>query len=117
MHEASIVNSLLELVAARAPAGSTVRTLHVRVGRFTGVSPDAMQFYFEVLRDERLGEQAQLVVEQPLLSARCQACGRPWSFSEPEWICPKCGGGLVYTNGAELDLVAIEVEDAANDRD
>lgn len=117
MHEASIVNSLLEKVAACVPPGCTVRTVHVRVGRFTGVSPDAMQFYFEALRGERVGEQAQLVVEQTLLSARCEACGRPWSFPEPEWICPECGGGLVYTNGAELDLVAIEVEDAANDPD
>jgi Zn finger protein HypA/HybF involved in hydrogenase expression len=69
-----------------------------------------MQFYFEGMREETLGGQAELVVGLEPLRAQCRNCGRKFTFAEPEWMCPGCGGWLSYENGNELDLVSVEVE-------
>ncbi len=115
MHEASIVGSLLSMVGGLVPAHQRVQHIHVRVGGFTGVSPDAMQFYFEVLRDNTVGRQAGLTVLLEPLRAKCHECGQEAQFREPQWTCPRCGNpSLFYLNGTELDLVAVAVEDDGN---
>ena len=47
MHELSITQSVVDLVAERT-VGRTVVAVHVRVGRLSGVVADAMRFCFEV---------------------------------------------------------------------
>jgi hydrogenase nickel incorporation protein HypA/HybF len=112
MHEASIVHSLLQQVAEHVPRNADVLSVQVRVGRLTGISPDALLFYFEALRGESIGEQCDLVVAQPPLRARCEACHREQEFTDWEWECAMCKSGpLLYLNGSELELEAIEVED------
>lgn len=112
MHEASIVQSLIDLVRQNAPPGQRVRRVDVRVGLLTGVSPDAMQFYFEILREETLGAQAELAVTLTPLQAHCPGCGGEHSLSEAAWVCPTCGAQpLALQNGDELHLTSFEVED------
>jgi len=118
VHEASIVEGVLRLVVENAPARSRVARVHVRVGGFAGVSPEALQFYFSALREDRIGAQAELLIEREPLRAKCAACLHSWTFEEPQWLCPGCGASrLDYENGMALDLVAIEVEDAGNNPD
>jgi len=113
MHEASIIESLLDTVSARTPLEAKVQRIHVRIGGLTAVSPDAMQFYFDILREEHIGRQAELTIECLPLQAWCEQCQHEWTLPEPKWSCPQCGSAqLTYKNGNELDLVAIEVEDA-----
>ena len=117
MHEASIVESLLSMVAELVPA-RRVQCIHVRVGGFAGVSPDAMRFYFEVLRNDTVGPQAELAVIMEPFRAKCNECGREIQFDEPRWTCTECGEpGLCFLNGMELDLVSVEVEDDGDDPD
>jgi len=117
VHEASIVRELVRLAAEAAPPGRVVREVQVAVGRLTGVSPDALQFYFEVLREGALGPQARLVVRVPLLQARCPACASVSELAEAAWSCPRCGATLVLDNGGELDLEGLAVDDDDADHD
>ena len=112
MHEASIVQELVETAARRTPAGKRVTRLLVRVGRLTCVSPEALAFYFEVLGEETLGGQAELVVSLAPLRGHCRACRAPFEVAERIWSCPACTApALAFDNGDELDLEALEVED------
>jgi hydrogenase nickel incorporation protein HypA/HybF len=112
MHEASIVQSLIELVRQNVPDPSAVRRVDVRVGLLSGVSPDSMQFYFDLMREESLSPHAELVVALEPLLARCASCDAEHSLSETVWLCPRCGErSLVFRNGDELHLRSIEVED------
>jgi hydrogenase nickel incorporation protein HypA/HybF len=117
MHEASIVRELIALAVRMAPVGARVLEVHVRVGRLSAVSPDAMQFYFEVMRDEALGSQAVLRVELEPLRGRCRGCGRGSALDEPCWTCPACGGTLAFENGDELDLASLVVADEQRHND
>ncbi|MFB3776280.1 MAG: hydrogenase maturation nickel metallochaperone HypA [Bryobacteraceae bacterium] len=112
MHEASIVQSLIELVRQNVPDPAAVRRVDVRVGLLSGVSPDSMRFYFDLMREEALSPQAELAVTLEPLQARCGSCGAEHSLTETVWLCPACGDrALEFRNGDELHLSSIEVED------
>jgi hydrogenase nickel incorporation protein HypA/HybF len=112
MHEASIVQSLIELVRQNVTDPAVVRRVDVRVGLLSGVSPDSMQFYFDLMREDSLGPQAELVVSLEPLQARCLSCGAEHVLSETSWLCPDCGQrSLEFRNGDELHLRSIEVDD------
>lgn len=115
MHEASIVESLIALVRENLPDGQRVLRVDVKVGLLTGVSPDAMRFYFELLRPDTLGEQAELAVTLVDLQAHCGECGADHSLAETAWLCPACGAAaLVFKNGDELLMSSFEVQDGEN---
>jgi len=109
MHEASIVREILATAAERA-AGARVMEVCVEVGRLSGVSPDALAFYFEILRGDTLGTQARLTVDLVPLQARCSDCGRNTELEDLAWTCPLCAGTLRFDGGAELELKSLVVE-------
>jgi len=111
MHEASIVREILETAGARA-GGARVRQVRVEVGQLSGVSPDALTFYFEILRGDTVGPQAELEVALVPLRGRCTACGRAARLQELTWSCAQCAGALVFDNGTELSLTSLVVEHA-----
>jgi hydrogenase nickel incorporation protein HypA/HybF len=118
VHEAAIVRELIGLAAERRPAGSRVTEVHVSVGLLTGVSPDAMQFYFEALGEDVLGGQARLEVRLEPLRAVCGACGLRAVLDEVLWACGACGAAaLTFENGDELDLTSLVVDDGEPDHD
>jgi hydrogenase nickel incorporation protein HypA/HybF len=111
VHEASIVEELMA-TALRHAAGRRILDVQVRVGLLTGVSPDAMQFYFEAVREESLGAQAILSVVMAPLCARCTACQERFELAEVAWSCPRCGeAALEFDNGSELDLLSLTLDD------
>ena len=114
VHEAAIVSRLIHMATSRVPEDAVLRRVHVRIGALTGLSPDSMRFYFEALGPGR----ADLEVSIEPLRAACPACGRRSTPADLMAACPWCSAsGLQYENGLELDLVAIEVDDAVDDPD
>jgi len=112
MHESSIVDSLLSSVLEYVKPGERVRRIDVRVGVLSGVSPGAMQFYFEILREGTAAAEAELHISMEPLHVRCQTCGGTSDLPEIELECPVCGKpSLEYMNGDELDIVSLEVDD------
>jgi hydrogenase nickel incorporation protein HypA/HybF len=117
MHELSITRQLLDS-AVRAAAGRSISAIHARVGRLTGVSPDALQFYFDLLRDETAAAGATLSVTLEPLRGACVRCHAPVTREELDWTCPACGeGSVVFDNGSELQLQSLVVNDDRADHD
>jgi hydrogenase nickel incorporation protein HypA/HybF len=110
MHEASMVRALLSAAAEGAAGRGRVLEVQVAVGRLTGVSPDALQFYFEALRDEALGPQARLDVHLVPLHGACTACGASVEQDELQWQCAACGGAVVFNDGSALTLTRLVVD-------
>lgn len=113
MHEMSLAQSILDIAcqeAARHGAGRIGR-VNLLVGKFTHVAPSQLAFCFDMIKKGSVAEGAELAVTLVPLAARCPACGREELLDEPGFICPGCGEQMQATQGQELWIDSIEVED------
>ncbi len=115
MHELSIAHSLVELASSAAEqAGVTrVRRVFLRLGAFSGVVREALEFGFEIAAAGTALEGAELVVEPVPLVVRCGACGAEGELPDPQrFRCPSCGEPTSQiVQGRELELAALEYEE------
>jgi hydrogenase nickel incorporation protein HypA/HybF len=114
MHEAGIAASVLQIAEdeARKRGARSIRVVKVRVGEFSGIVADSLEFAFDALKIETLAADARLEMERIPLIARCPKCQES---RRPEsnlvlW-CPQCSSPLEVIAGQELDVQYIEIED------
>lgn len=113
MHEMSVAESLIELIAeeGRRQGFCRVRLIRVRLGALGHVAPEALRFCFEAVSAGTMAEGARLELETVPGSGCCAACGETVALSERYDPCPACGQGPVrLTAGDELRLAEMEVE-------
>ncbi|MCZ7542106.1 MAG: hydrogenase maturation nickel metallochaperone HypA [Anaerolineae bacterium] len=128
MHELSVTQSLFDLTLREAAKAGARRVagLEVRVGALTGIVPDSVAFYFDLLGKGTIAEGAALRFEKVMPVARCRACGAEtpladsgddapfayaWLRAFGEMTCPACGGDdFELVGGHEFALVSIDVE-------
>jgi hydrogenase nickel incorporation protein HypA/HybF len=113
MHELSIALSILDLAAEEAGRqGGRVAAVHLRLGRLSGVVPDALRSAYELAREGSSLADAELVIEEVPLAAYCPACAAECAPPSPwELRCPDCGAPTPeVVRGRELEVVALEVE-------
>ncbi len=114
MHESAIAQSLLEIIEQETLpyAGAKVTTLTLRIGKLSGVMPEALTFAFEALSMGSRSEGASLIIEEVPLSIKCNQCGRVHIVDDPFMICPHCEGTDVeMIAGRELEIRNMEIED------
>ncbi len=115
MHEMSIVQALLEQVAEevdQAGQRGRVVSLHLVVGRLSGVHVDAIRFGFELLSPGSIAQGAALRIDQPPARCHCDRCGAAVEIAEIVSACPVCGhADIIIRGGQELLLQSIELED------
>lgn len=113
MHElsiaVSIVDGALEELRARGAKGATA--IHLRVGRLSGVDPDALLFSYDVAAEETALVNSRLVIERIEVSIFCRQCGaeRP-TRSFPALVCDACGTlADRVVHGDELEITGMEI--------
>lgn len=115
MHELSIATAILQRVQAEAVRrpGTHVQKVGVRVGKLSGVDPDALSFGFEALVKDSPLEPLALEIEYCPRRQRCPACDGEFEAATLfDTECPKCGSpDTVTAGGDELDIAYMEVED------
>lgn len=112
MHEMGIMESTLELAErrARSAGGDCIEVLRMRVGRLTGVVPEALEHAFSALSPGTLAEGAVLEVEYVPGTFLCIGCGGEFEAEAMHAVCPACGEpGLGTKKGAEIELLSLEV--------
>jgi len=115
MHELSIAIDLVAAASEKAAElGMRIRVVHVRVGALSGVVGEALAFSFEVATAGSEIEGARLAIEEVPVTVRCPRCGGEPRPASPQALrCPDCGGpASEVVSGRELELVALEGEDA-----
>lgn len=112
MHEMSIAENLLELIAdeARKERFHRVRRVRVQLGALGHVEPDALLFCFDVVAKGTVGEGADLDMEMVPGAGWCGSCCRSVAIGQRYDLCPACGSHLEMTAGDELRLTELEVE-------
>lgn len=66
MHEYSVTKSLVDLCneEAKQHGIARVRKIYLKVGSFTGFSPDSIRFYFDYLKPGTKCAEAKIVFEK-----------------------------------------------------
>jgi hydrogenase nickel incorporation protein HypA/HybF len=113
MHEVSIAESLLD-IALRECTGkgfSEIRSITVRIGKASGIMPEALLFAFEAVRLDTAAHAATLTIEEVPVAGHCHVCETDFSVAEKYvFNCPNCGGtSFTVFSGRELDIREMEV--------
>ena len=111
MHELSIAEELLDIIYRHAQDAGISRVISVslRIGEYSGIFPDSLEFAFEVLSEGKMTENAELNIEKVSPKYVCRQCG--FSSGEYSEICNKCGlEEMRIEGGSELEIVSFEGE-------
>jgi len=110
MHEYSIIQSLVDSVAAAVgPRPGAVHRVEVAIGELAGVDCALLATAYEVFRAGTLCERAALTIERIPARWECPRCGgtiAPGGFLR----CPHCDEPSRLAAGDEIVLQRIELE-------
>ena len=113
MHELSLCESVVRIIADEAERQSFSRVLKVRleIGALSCAMPDAMRMAFTAVTPGTIAEGAVLEILHTPGVAHCEKCGKDVEVSERYDPCPDCGTApLFVTNGDQLRIKDLEVE-------
>ena len=111
MHEASLVQALLERIEqeARAHGAISVAKVRVALGEASGVERELFEIAYATFRERTICADAELVVVPVRVRWECPGCGRP-PTAHGALRCPVCDRPARLAAGDELILERIEME-------
>ena len=101
-----IADTVLEHAKGRKP-----RKVVLDIGVFSGVLPESLLFYLELIFEERIAGKVE--IESRTVAARCAcACGNEYQVTRFLDPCPRCGGfDRRITEGKDCVIESVEVDD------
>lgn len=90
-----------------------VREIKVRCGPLSGVEPLLMREAFETLRQDSPLADAELVIVEERLWAKCLDCDEPFEPERFRLFCPLCGSGHTQIDSGDsviLESVLVDSE-------
>ncbi len=112
MHEVGIMQSALMIASeqARASGATYIHQVRLRIGKMTGVVPEALHQAFAVLREDTMAQEAQLIIEHVPGVCWCDTCQKEFESQGLFAECPDCGmPSLDVRHGMEMELISMEV--------
>ena len=113
MHELAITQSILEIAlkAAGEQNASRIRVISLVMGPCSGVVPECVQMYLDVLAKGTPAEGAKIKVTTVPLKVLCRDCGREGEIDRAHIACPYCGSlRLKRLSGNEFMVESLEVD-------
>ncbi len=114
MHELSIASSIINIIVDEVKTENLprVKTIGLKIGVFSGILPDALEFGFDALKLETSLNSAKLVIEEVPLSGKCNSCHNSFTVRNLIFSCPYCAStSIKIQQGEELDISYIEMEE------
>ncbi len=113
MHELSIAQSIIEIVdeEARKHGAGQVKKIKLKIGEFSGVVKEALEFSFDVVKNGTIAENAELEIEVVKFKALCNSCGFILEdMNDFNLFCRVCGEPMRIISGKEMNIEYIEIE-------
>lgn len=113
MHELALTKSILDIAVSEAEKRKFGRVLSIklRIGEFSGVVPQFIQNYYDIVSRGTVAENAKLIVEKIPVSIRCNSCGVVSTVDRTHIRCPECGkNDITMLTGREFYVESLEVE-------
>jgi hydrogenase nickel incorporation protein HypA/HybF len=97
---------------AREVNSSSIKAIKLRLGQFTAIAQDALEFAFEVARQGTMAEHARLEIELVPMVLHCVVCNvASGPTNGVSFICQRCGFPLKIVSGKELQIEYIEIDE------
>ena len=111
MHELSIAQSLLRLVAEHVPPGAILRIVRVSAGPLQAIDPESLRWAWESVLQGHPFEGARLEFSELPWQMQCPQCGETWQSPQCDHVCA-CGCDRAYpVGGHDLILDSLEVDE------
>ncbi len=113
MHELAITQSILDIArnAAEEHGAKKVQSVRIMLGEYSGVVPQCIQYYFDVISKGTVAEGAVLDIRRLPVRIHCNACGEESEIERLHVSCPLCGStDLKLIQGREFYIESMEVE-------
>jgi hydrogenase nickel incorporation protein HypA/HybF len=113
MHEMSIARNMIYIIEdeMRRHNAKALRSVHVNIGSFSSIVPEALSFCFEIMTKDTDMDGARLLIDIIPLMGRCVSCNKEFEIRDYSFFCPFCEGSRIDTvSGQELTVVEIEVD-------
>ena len=108
MHELEITQSIVERILERTDR-ARVTAVHLRIGKVSGVVPDAVRFCFDLVADGTPVQGARLEIDEPPGRARCRACHAAFAVDDLIVLCACGSADVEVLGGDELLVSAVEL--------
>ncbi|MBQ9166478.1 MAG: hydrogenase maturation nickel metallochaperone HypA [Oscillospiraceae bacterium] len=113
MHELAITQSILDIAAKAAQEHGVkkVREVRIKLGEYSGVVPQCVQYYFDVISKGTVAEGAVLKMERLPIIMRCNQCNWEGHIDKRNIRCPECDStSLKLLQGREFYVDSLEVD-------
>jgi hydrogenase nickel incorporation protein HypB len=118
MHELSIAHAVVSTVVQALPEGaSRVTEVGLRIGKLSGVVPQALHFAYDVATDGTALAGSRLRIDETPVVINCPTCGPQQLSGIRDFTCPECGtpcGDVI--GGKELEVAEVTFADEPMDR-
>ena len=114
MHETALALSILDIVVekCREAGGKSVDSVRVRIGKASGVMPEALTFAFDASKAGTAADKAVLDIETVPIGGTCGSCKKEFAVNDAQFVvtCPFCGSPLIeLKTGREMEVVDMEI--------
>lgn len=113
MHELAITESILKIAVNEAEKHNALKVLKIRikVGELSGVVPNLIQEYFNIVSRDTIASSAELVIDRVPITIKCMDCQREFKLDKFRLRCPECDGiNIKILTGREFYVDSLEVE-------
>ncbi len=114
MHELAVTQGILDIAVSEADKAGKKRVtqINIKLGVFSGMVPQCIQEYYDILSEDTVAAGAKLVFDRVPAAIRCRSCGAESEIQHFRLRCPVCKDNKVdLIRGRELYIDSMEVED------
>lgn len=114
MHELGILQEVLDtaLKVAKENGGKKVTKITLKIGVMSGIVPQLVQSYFDVLSKDTIARDAKLIIDIDPAVYICCDCGAKTVYTEqaPHFECEKCASrSLKLISGYGFQIVNVGI--------
>ena len=113
MHELSVTQGIVKicLEEARKHQLMKVEEIRLKVGELSGIIPDCIQYYFNIISKDTLLKGAVILIDKVAIEIKCNGCNTEFVLDKIDFCCPKCGSfNIKIIKGNEFYIDSIKGE-------
>lgn len=113
LHEYALTKRIVEIInrAAEENGAKRVNAASLMIGENTGIMPDSVQVYFEIIAKGTPAQDAKLELNLVKTQMHCRSCNKNFIKPRFSFECPDCGAlGSPTEIGNECFVQSVELE-------